>query len=48
VGATVAAPALIALFGQVIASDRVGGWRERGDMRMGPGLGVGISGVPGR
>jgi hypothetical protein len=36
-GEAATAPALIALFGQIVASDRVGGWRELSDMQMGPG-----------
>jgi hypothetical protein len=47
-GEAVTAPALIALLRQVIASDRVGGWRELSDMRLGPGLDAGLSGIPGR
>ena len=47
-GEAVTAPVLIALFRQVIASDRVGGWRELSDVQMGPGLDVGLSGIPGR
>jgi hypothetical protein len=47
-GEAVTAPALIALFRQIIANDRVGGWRELSDIQMGPGLDVGLSGIPGR
>jgi hypothetical protein len=47
-GEAVTAPALIALLRQVIASDRVGGWRELSDIQSGPGLDVGLSGIPGR
>jgi hypothetical protein len=47
-GGAVTAPALIALLRQVIASDRVGGWRELSGVQMGPGLDVGLSGIPGR
>jgi hypothetical protein len=45
-GEAVTAPALIALFRQIIANDRVGGWRELSDIQM--GLDVGLSGIPGR
>ena len=53
-GEAVTAPAVIALFRQVIANDRAGGWRELSriyelsGMQMGPGLDVGLSGIPGR
>src|SRR5258708_38871877 len=36
-GEAVTAPALIALFRQIIANDRVGGGRGLGDMQMRPG-----------
>jgi hypothetical protein len=36
-GEAVTAPALIALFRQIIANDRVGGWRELSDIQMGGG-----------
>jgi hypothetical protein len=47
-GEAVTAPALVVLLRQVIAGDRVGGWRELSDMQMGPGLDAGLSGIPGR